>query len=400
MSLAVFAMLGISPDAARAQSAPTPSTPQSVEPVSKPKVKSVVPAEDKKTEAGLGDRIVVHLQGLKKWAEEHGKERDLHKLILYIDQIPVPGLYPDVIDLDVDGKGETAKLIYSLSRSPTHEGNKEAWKRLLGKHFECVRTVKVGVGPEGEAQFPGDTPSMDFIVIHKGWFWGCTIFLLAALIAFFWLTKASDIIRDGGPDPGSGQRRPFSLGRSQMAFWFFIVVASYIFIWLVVGERDSVTPSVLGLMGISASTALGAVVVDNGKRTAGETQLMALQTEEHSLTEVLNTLHVNFPDPAAAPANVRDEISAKTARLSQVQNEIEAMKASLAPDKSKCFIMDILLDGETVSLHRFQIVVWTLLLGVIFINAVINSLSMPAFDGTLLALMGISSATYVGFKLT
>jgi hypothetical protein len=63
-------------------------------------------------------------------------------------------------------------------------------------------------------------------------------------------------------------------------------------------------------------------------------------------------------------------------------------------------MMDVLTDGETgISFHRFQMFVWTLILGVLFIHAVWYRLSMPEFDPTLLALLGISSGTYLGFKI-
>ena len=42
--------------------------------------------------------------------------------------------------------------------------------------------------------------------------------------------------------------------------------------------------------------------------------------------------------------------------------------------------------------------IWTLLLGVMCFYSVCNNLAMPEFSGTLLGLMGISAATYVGFK--
>ena len=38
------------------------------------------------------------------------------------------------------------------------------------------------------------------------------------------------------------------------------------------------------------------------------------------------------------------------------------------------------------------------MLGVFFVAAVVHDLSMPDFNTNLLALMGISSATYLGFK--
>jgi hypothetical protein len=42
---------------------------------------------------------------------------------------------------------------------------------------------------------------------------------------------------------------------------------------------------------------------------------------------------------------------------------------------------------------------WTLVTGVIFCVSVYNRLAMPDFSPTLLALMGISSATYLGAKI-
>jgi len=42
---------------------------------------------------------------------------------------------------------------------------------------------------------------------------------------------------------------------------------------------------------------------------------------------------------------------------------------------------------------------WTAILGLVFIFSVYGNLAMPTFNGTLLALLGISSGTYVGFKI-
>jgi hypothetical protein len=42
---------------------------------------------------------------------------------------------------------------------------------------------------------------------------------------------------------------------------------------------------------------------------------------------------------------------------------------------------------------------WTVILGFVFIASVWSDLTMPDFSPTLLGLMGISSGTYVGFKL-
>jgi hypothetical protein len=63
------------------------------------------------------------------------------------------------------------------------------------------------------------------------------------------------------------------------------------------------------------------------------------------------------------------------------------------------FFDDVLTEGPHYSFHKFQMFVWTLVSGVIFISSVIDNWAVPDFDTTMLALMGISSGTYLGFKL-
>jgi hypothetical protein len=43
---------------------------------------------------------------------------------------------------------------------------------------------------------------------------------------------------------------------------------------------------------------------------------------------------------------------------------------------------------------------WTIILGLVFVASVWSNFTMPDFSATLLGLMGISSGTYVGFKLS
>jgi hypothetical protein len=62
------------------------------------------------------------------------------------------------------------------------------------------------------------------------------------------------------------------------------------------------------------------------------------------------------------------------------------------------FFDDILSDGNGYSFHRFQIFAWTIVLGILFVSAVWAELAMPQFNETLLALMGVSAGTYLGFK--
>jgi hypothetical protein len=63
------------------------------------------------------------------------------------------------------------------------------------------------------------------------------------------------------------------------------------------------------------------------------------------------------------------------------------------------FWNDLVTDASGPSFHRFQMIAWTVILGILFLAGVYKNLAMPEFNGTMLALMGISAGTYLGFKI-
>lgn len=169
-----------------------------------------------------------------------------------------------------------------------------------------------------------------------------------------------------------------------MAWWTLLVVSAFVFIWLISGDYGSLSNSVLALIGISAGTGLIGAVMDDGKQAQVQ-QRKALEDEEAGL-QVRNAQPA--PDaaaPAAAPRRPA-EIEAELAKLPKLK-------------QSKSLWIDILSDENGVSFHRLQVLIWTLVLSVIFVVSVYLRLDMPDFDNQLLALMGISNGTYLGFKL-
>jgi hypothetical protein len=80
-------------------------------------------------------------------------------------------------------------------------------------------------------------------------------------------------------------------------------------------------------------------------------------------------------------------------------DEVWANILGSPPYTSKNFFDDILTDVNGSSFHRLQMLVWTLVLGMLFVYSVWKRLSMPEFDTALLALQGITAGTYLGFKL-
>ena len=220
--------------------------------------------------------------------------------------------------------------------------------------------------------------------------------------------RSTNIIREPGPSPVSGKRRPYNLGRAQMAFWFFLIYASYTTIWLITSALDTITTSLLALMGISAGTALGEALIDNGKDTAQTNQLQDLTAQkvavEQAVTDVqtqVDALNASgaatVTDQANRDAMTRQLVEGRT-RLGQIDQQLAAVSADAAPNVSAGFLRDILSDGSGYSFHRFQIFAWTIVLGIIFVSSVYNNLTMPDFSPTLLGLMGLSAGTYIGFK--
>jgi hypothetical protein len=181
-----------------------------------------------------------------------------------------------------------------------------------------------------------------------------------------------------------------------MAWWFFLIAASYNYIWLALGDRDSLTAGCLVLMGISAGTGLAATVVDKSTQA----QRTSLEKEQQDINTRLRELSQTLPTVSDANqiAQLKAEQALKTTRLAQIQATLAA--SPHPPGASEGFLLDILRDDSGLSFHRFQMAAWTIILGFVFITSVYKELTMPDFSATLLGLMGISSGTYIGFKLS
>ena len=234
--------------------------------------------------------------------------------------------------------------------------------------------------------------------------WG--VLLIAFTAWFVWLWGWSELLRDSGPAPGKGQLRTFSLARTQMAIWFFLAVTSYIFLRVVTGgSKVVITQTVLTLIGIATGTALGAEVQAANKFAKLQREKADLQNISNRTSEqqqrydelvLLTADRANLEKEQTTLQAVTTPSAAQTSRLQEINN---ILKESLPVRVSAGFFQDILTDDVGISFHRFQMFIWTIVLVVFFIGDVLNTLAMPEFGNTLLALMGISSGTYLGFML-
>ena len=131
------------------------------------------------------------------------------------------------------------------------------------------------------------------------------------------------------------------------------------------------------------------------RKTCTMRRLNALAVEKSALETRVNALETLGP---AQGTPVALELQSKKDRLAQVTADLLATPEITVP-VTQGFIRDLMSESGEISFHRLQIAAWTIVLGAIFLVTCYSSIVMPSFDNTLLVLMGISSGTYLGFKL-
>jgi len=381
--------------------------------------------------AQRGDEIWVDIINFKDWVNHLEKKPTKHEwqdLVLYLDHIPFPGLAPfysherpEPYYTDASVPYYIRTVGFSLVRD---DDSKVAWSHLLNQPV-FHRKVIVSVGfPSGE-EIPSeltpevrDSHELDqqfyLTVIPKVRTALGFIVILAALIAFFGLARYTGIVRDAAALRRPDGQMPYSLARGQMAFWFFLVIAAYFFLWIVTGDMNTLNASVLGLIGISAGTALGSALVDAAKPassgTSGNPPIVDVTRPHNEVLAELTKLRADTEQELGALQKARTLISPSDKQAlddnEQQQNEVRQRLTNYRWQSAyfgwptwKGVMYDLLAENNVISFYRFQIFVWTLILGIMFIASVYNELAMPQFSATLLGLLGISGGTYVGFKL-
>src|ERR1022692_2886744 len=357
------------------------------------------------------ETINVTVDNLEAWAAKN----DSKKLVPYIDGRPLRGNHP----VAIDGRDNTLK--FDMQNTSV---NRAVWSELLGAPLDKAnwersawrwesgwgKQVKFSVGLEDETPFASDLAgaSSPYLVIILPKYGVISLLVIATMTSvFFWLVLRTNLIRDAGPESASGVRKPYNLGKAQIAFWFFLTYVSYIVIWLITDDIETITPGLVALMGISAMTALGAVLIDSSKDAKGAAALQSMTAERTSVEQAISALQGQLAalapgagaaaDDAFARNNLNNELLQKRTRLGELVQALGRAGPAALP-ASEGFVRDIMSDGEGYSFNRFQMIMWTLALGVVFVSKVYNNLTMPEFSATLLGLMGVSSGTYIALK--
>lgn len=254
-------------------------------------------------------------------------------------------LYIDNIpfeDLEPEFENDSI-VVFLFQKNPIPEDDKKeeskAWAYFYKKPRKWVLCNReISIGYKGGSGVPTEA-KVDIVIIQGTWYVVGIILIAALLGILVWLSLKSSLLRDGGSL--APEQRPYSLARTQFAIWLLLISSAYIFLWISTGELPVLTNSSLILLGISGGTSVIAKLIDNTQ-----------------------SLHVS------------------------------------SDRRSQHFLIDILSDEKGISIHRLQMLVFTLVIGVIFCHDVLVIFEMPDFDTNLLMLMGISSGTYAGFKIT
>jgi hypothetical protein len=372
-------------DNSRPSENPRPAAPA---PVSPPPVVVANVGEIKTTTwTELGRTVTVAVKGLRDWAKTNGN--DVRSLRLYLAGHPL-SKSPTLISLSEE------YLNFSLKPDFSDKEDRTTWIDILQEARRSEDgSIPISVGSQTSIQ-PFDSRQYVRLNVYPRYTTVVVVGLAILLVALFYLGWRSDMLRDAMTGrPPQPAKSPFSLGRMQMAWWFYVVVAAFLYIWLLTGQANTLTASVLALIGISAGTGLAAIFVDQQKASALASQRTSLVIEQKALQDRIAELQAGGAPATGSPLD--SELQSKKSRLTEVNASIATLPAQVGPTVSAGFI-DLLRDGDGISFHRFQIVVWTIVLGVIFIRAVAKDLTMPEFDTTLLGLMGLSAGTYIGFK--
>lgn len=378
--------------------------------------------KDSIVQAGMDDIIVLVVRNLrtlwdnaecKNTRGQDGSVCKPQKILLYLDGRAIKGLEPES---GAPILGDTiGTLQFHLERTAQSD---EAWSDLLGappldksQFFNRPTLVSVGL----EDGFPVNSDPVyghfSLIRIHRRWLIAALLASVGILIGFLRYARHSDLLRDLGPSPRAepdptnparrlGRLKPYSLGRCQMAWWFFLVVGSFFIIFLITRSYETITSTALALIGISAGTFLGSAAIDADKIAGDKSEIADLTARKLALETELQDLQQQFATANASAdlLTIRANNALKAGQLETVNRQLVDAQDSRGADASQGFLQDLLADPQGQSFHRFQMLVWTLVLTVLFVVSVYRRLAMPEFSATLLGLLGISNGLYLGFK--
>lgn len=297
------------------------------------------------------------------------KIKTASRVVLYFDGIRMVNLTTTPVEEEA-GK-ENLLLHFRLVRDSVNDESRKAWDAFFGSQDDYLMTVQLAVvADDGRpAAVQSTHPFQFFVAEYKHIMLTLFSGVVILVVSYYGIVRYTNSLRDAV----TGY---YSLGKSQMAFWGILVLLTFTGVWMLNGTMERIPPQALILLGISGATGLSAVVIGNSQQSAIQTEIAQLRIRM----------------PALRAAGDQASLDANTEKIAGLETQLQ-------PCASLGFWRDICDDGNGLSFHRMQVVGWTLVLGTVFVFSVARVMSMPEFPETLLTLMGISNATYLGFKI-
>ncbi|MBU1138503.1 MAG: hypothetical protein KKA76_05955, partial [Proteobacteria bacterium] len=322
----------------------------------------------------LGEILQIKASGelVKKVESEWGKTKSL---TLYFDGEAIAALGSPPQQFE---GGPGLLLNFTLIRDAENDANRQAWDRLFRKKHQYQMTIEpsIAIGNDLPLLVHSAQP-FQFSVASNSAIWLIFLCGVATLLGTYWyLATKTTILCDA-------ETNYYSLGKSQMAFWGLLVVLSFTGIWILTGTMERIPPQALILLGISGGTGLSAVVIGNSKKAEIQSKI---SEKQNKLTELQQEEQKLQAQKASYPAAF---LQASQDRLVEIKSEIDSvfsaigkLSGQVAPGQSKGFWRDICDDGSGLSFHRLQVVIWTMVLGAVFVQNVVQVISMPEFAET------------------
>ena len=206
------------------------------------------------------------------------------------------------------------------------------------------------------------------------------------------------------------QRGKYSLSRLQALLWTALIIGAYFGIALPKQEFISLPGGVLGLMGIS----LGSTVLSSAIK-ANQTLTGQTADASHRLDAVVRTTEnemlrlLGADDAAYLPGGER------TSLLEHISEDERTELERQVAVRSKPSWMDVFSQEQRgterlIDIGKLQMFAWSAASMVIYGSIAVSNLTLPMSElrelstlpdvsGTVLALMGLSQAAYLGMKL-
>ena len=281
----------------------------------------------------------------------------------------------------------------------------DTWQKLRSRVFPwgAVTLTLVTKLTDREHNFPTAVFSLDdpqastlkgnpftLDTVDPGTLYAAIGVVLFLLVLFISVAFRTDILRDPTRKLRSDLNFPFSLSRLQMAFWLFVVVSSFLFLFVATQKVTVLNVTCLWLIGIGSGTALGAAIITPGDTNNQISANKAIQLKAEEDRKRLRALQ----------QKKRRGETLEAAQQAELETLEKVPRSYSGFTSLRQMLMDVISDDtEGVAIYRFQMLAWTIALGFVFIFKVAVDRSIPTFDVATLGLLGISSGTYLGFKL-